>query len=61
MDALAANILWLIPTLPLLSAALLMVTMGRLNNSLVTLLGAGSVGLAALCVAIVGSAFLQDG
>jgi NADH-quinone oxidoreductase subunit L len=42
--------LWLIPLLPLASATLLMVAGGRFSRSLVTLFGAGSVGLSAVCV-----------
>lgn len=43
--------IWLIPLLPLLSATALIVTAGRLPRTVVAVLGAGSVGLAALCVA----------
>jgi NADH-quinone oxidoreductase subunit L len=46
-----------VPALPLLSATLLLVTAGRLPRLLVACLGAGSVGLAALCVAVLASGF----
>lgn len=51
----------LIPLFPLASAALLMLSTGRMPRQFVALLGAGSVGLSALCVAMVASAFLADG
>ncbi len=44
------EMLWLIPCLPLASAALLLVTAGTLPRGLVALSGAGSVGLSAVCV-----------
>lgn len=56
-----ADLLWLIPAFPLLSAILLMTTGGRLPNSLVALMGAGSIGLSAVCVALTVQAFLADG
>ncbi|MGK0500904.1 MAG: NADH-quinone oxidoreductase subunit L [Oceanicoccus sp.] len=55
------NVIWLIPALPLISAVLLMLTAGRLPKYWVTLMGAGSVGLAACCVALLASDFLADG
>ena len=55
------TLLPLIPILPLCSAVLLMVSAGRMPKTLVTILGAGSVGLAALCVAVVAMKFLADG
>ena len=53
--------IWLIPFLPLLSATLLMVSTGRMPRQLAALLGAGSVGLAALLVALLAQGFLADG
>ena len=53
--------IWLIPFLPLLSATLLMVSTGRMPRSLTAVLGAGSVGLAALLVALLAQGFLADG
>lgn len=55
------NFVPLIPALPLLSAILLMVSAGRMPKNLVALLGTGSVGLSALCVANVATGFLADG
>jgi NADH-quinone oxidoreductase subunit L len=55
------NLVALIPALPLLSAILLIVSAGRMPKNLVALLGTGSVGLSALCVAIVAASFLADG
>ena len=55
------SLLTLIPLLPLLSAVLLIITAGRMPKILVTVLGAGSVGLSAVCVAVVASNFLADG
>lgn len=49
-----------IPGLPLLSAALLIILGGRLPRSLVALLGAGSIGVAALLVAGQVLAYLDD-
>lgn len=57
----AMTLLWLIPLFPLLSAVLLMLSAGKLPKPLVSILGAGSVGLSALCVAGVARAFLADG
>ena len=54
-------ILALIPLFPLLSAALLMLSMGRMSRPLAACLGAGSVGLSALCVMLAASAYLADG
>lgn len=54
------NLIPLIPLLPLCSAAVLMISTGRMPKAWVTILGAGSVGLAALCVASVAAGFLAD-
>ena len=55
------DLLWLVPTLPLLGFALLFVTEGRLPDKLVAVIGAGSVGLAALFALVAGYAFVQSG
>ena len=55
------DLLWLVPTLPLLGFALLFVTEGRLPDKLVAVVGAGSVGLAALVALVAGYAFVQSG
>ena len=54
------DFLWLIPLLPLASATLLMVTAGSLPRSLVAICGAGSVGLAALCVLATGLSWAEN-
>ncbi len=53
--------IWLIPLLPLASATLLLLSAGRMPRHLAAGLGAGSVGLAAVCVALLARAFLADG
>ena len=53
--------LWLTPFLPLLSATLLIISGGRMPRQLAALLGAGSVGLAALCVALLARTYLATG
>jgi NADH-quinone oxidoreductase subunit L len=50
----------LIPALPLASAALLLLSTGRMPRSIAALLGAGSVGLAALLVAGVAIDYLDN-
>ncbi|MGK0441793.1 MAG: NADH-quinone oxidoreductase subunit L, partial [Pseudohongiellaceae bacterium] len=55
------KLLALIPLLPILSAIILMVTAGKLPKKIVSFLGAGSIGLAALCVATVAQQFLATG
>jgi NADH-quinone oxidoreductase subunit L len=55
------NPLPLIPLFPLASAALLMLSTGRMPRRLAAFLGAGSVGLSALCVLLVARDFLDDG
>jgi NADH-quinone oxidoreductase subunit L len=53
--------IWLIPLLPLLSATALILSTGRMPRGLAALLGAGSVGLSAVCVATLASSYLADG
>jgi len=53
--------IWLIPFFPLASAILLLLSAGRMPRRLAALLGAGSVGLAAVCVTLLASTFLADG
>lgn len=48
------EMLWLVPTLPLVGAIVLFLTEGRLPKMVVAAIGAGSVGLAALCALYVG-------
>jgi NADH-quinone oxidoreductase subunit L len=54
------NYVWLVPLLPFVSSVLLILSAGRLPRKLVALFGAGSVGLAALLVLIIGWQFMQS-
>lgn len=54
-------LLFLIPTLPLLGALVLMIAGRRLSRTVVPLVGAGSVGLAALVTFFVGFNFIASG
>jgi NADH-quinone oxidoreductase subunit L len=54
------HLLWLVPTLPLSSAALLALFGSRLPRKLVAILGAGSLGCSALVTLLVGGAFLAS-
>jgi NADH-quinone oxidoreductase subunit L len=51
------EILWLIPAIPLASAALLAVFGGRMSKSAVSVIGAGSIGVSALVTAVVAYGF----
>jgi NADH-quinone oxidoreductase subunit L len=55
------NTLALIPLFPLLGAAALMLSLGRMPRPLAALVGVGSVGLAALCTALAAAALPVDG
>ncbi|MCB1676721.1 MAG: NADH-quinone oxidoreductase subunit L, partial [Halioglobus sp.] len=52
--------LWLIPALPLASAAALLLSAGRMPRLWASSLGVTSVGLAALCVALLARDFLAQ-
>jgi len=52
---------WLIPLLPLLSGVALVCSGGRMPRRVAAVLGAGSVGLSALCVAWTAAGFAADG
>ncbi len=52
------NILWLIPSLPLTGFLILYVTEGKLPKPIVSVVGAGSIGLAALTTAFIGWEFI---
>ena len=52
------NLLWLVPTLPLLGFILLVAAAGRMPKHWTTLIGTGSVGLAALTTALIAIDFL---
>ncbi len=54
------NYVWLVPLLPFVSSVLLILSAGRLPRKLVALFGAGSVGLSALLVLIIGWQFMQS-
>jgi NADH-quinone oxidoreductase subunit L len=53
--------IWLIPFFPLLSATVLILSTGRMPRQLAALSGAGSVGLSALCVALLARGYLDTG
>src|SRR5882672_11435575 len=53
------ELLWLIPALPFTGALLLIITGGKLSRTQVSLVGAGSVGLAAVITILVGIDFLS--
>jgi len=55
------TLLWLIPTLPLASSLLLVLSQGRLPRRLVALCGVGSMGLAALLSLAIASGFDAGG
>ena len=55
------ELLWLIPVFPFLGFLVLFVTGGRLPNTPVALIGAGSVGLSALVAALVTLEFIESG
>ena len=55
------DLLWLVPALPLLGFLALFVTEGKLPDKLVAVIGAGSVGLAALVALFAGYAFVLSG
>jgi NADH-quinone oxidoreductase subunit L len=52
------DFLWLIPVFPLASFIVLALSAGRLPKPVVAILGAGSIGLAALCVLLTGLEFM---
>ena len=55
------ELLWLIPVMPLLGFLVLFVTGGRLSNTAVAVVGAGSVGIAALLTGVVAMDFVEAG
>jgi len=57
----ALELLWLVPVLPLVGFLILLVTEGRLGKVPVALVGAGSVGLAAVVTLLAGLAFIERG
>lgn len=55
------DLLWLVPALPLTGAVILIVFGRRIPRPLVSVIGAGSVGLSAVTTMIVGADFLASG
>lgn len=55
------DLIWLLPTYPLLSFLILVLTAGRLPKNIVAIIGAGSVGLSFLTAAIIATQFLSSG
>ena len=55
------ELLWLVPALPLAGFLILFVTQGKLPDRVVAVVGAGSVGLAALVALSVGFQFVRGG
>lgn len=53
------ELLWLVPALPFAGALILILTGGKLPRAWVSLVGAGSVGLAAVITILVGLDFLS--
>ena len=60
-DPTALDLLWLVPALPLAGFLILLGTEGRLGKVPVALVGAGSVGLAAVVTLVAGAAFVGRG
>jgi NADH-quinone oxidoreductase subunit L len=55
------DLLWLVPTIPLIGSIILILTQGKLPEVPAGIIGAGSIGLAFLVAVLVGVDFLQDG
>ncbi len=55
------DLIWLLPTYPLLGFLALVLTSGRLPKKIVGIIGAGSVGLSFLTAAIIATQFLAGG
>ena len=55
------DLIWLLPTYPVLSFLILVLTTGRLPKNIVAIIGAGSVGLSFLTAAIIATQFLSSG
>jgi len=51
---------WLVPLLPFISSVILILSAGRLPRKLIAILGAGSIGVAALLVLIISLQFMQS-
>jgi len=55
------DLIWLLPTFPLLGFLILVFSSGRLPKKLVAWVGAGSIGLSFICAALLASEFLSSG
>jgi len=55
------TLVWLIPLFPFVSSIILMLTAGKLPKNIIAILGAGSVGLSALVVLVIGLEFMPSG
>jgi NADH-quinone oxidoreductase subunit L len=55
------ELLWLIPAFPLAGAIILIVTGGNLSRTAAAIVGAGSVGLAAIAVIVIDLSFISSG
>ena len=55
------DLIWLLPTYPVLSFLILVLTAGHLPKNIVAIIGAGSVGLSFLTAAIIATQFLSSG
>ena len=55
------DLIWLLPTFPLLGFLSLVLTAGRLPKKLVAVIGAGSIGLSFLVAALIAMSFLSSG
>ena len=55
------DLIWLLPTYPVLSFLILVLSAGRLPKNIVAIIGAGSVGLSFLTAAIIATQFLSNG
>src|SRR5687767_3988078 len=56
-----SELLWLIPALPLTGALILILTGGNLSRAVAAIVGAGSVGLAAILTIVIGLNFISSG
>jgi NADH-quinone oxidoreductase subunit L len=54
------DLLWLIPALPLVGSVILMLGSGQLSTRHAAIIGAGSVGLAAVIAFMIAAVFLLD-
>ena len=55
------DLIWLLPTYPVLGFFTLVLTAGRLPKNIVAIIGAGSVGLSFFTAVIIATQFLSSG